>query len=96
MTTFLTDPRRDFETNMLGTFNALEACRKSGCNPAVIFCSINKVYGENVNRLPVRLNGDRHEYMDKAFEHGIPESFSADGCEHTPYCTSKLAADLYV
>ena len=96
VTTSLTDPRRDFETNMLGTFNVLEACRKSRRNPAVIFCSTNKVYGENVNRLPVRLNGDRYEYMDKAFEHGIPESFSVDGCEHTPYGASKLAADLYV
>ncbi|MBX8632770.1 MAG: GDP-mannose 4,6-dehydratase [Thermoplasmata archaeon YP2-bin.285] len=96
VTTSLTDPRRDFETNMLGTFNVLEACRKSGRNPAVIFCSTNKVYGENVNRLPVRLNGDRYEYTDKAFEHGIPESFSVDGCEHTPYGASKLAADLYV
>ena len=26
VTTSLTDPRRDFETNMLGTFNVLEAC----------------------------------------------------------------------
>ena len=68
VTTSLTDPRRDFETNMLGTFNVLEACRKSGRNPAVIFCSTNKVYGENVNRLPVRLNGNRYVYADPALE----------------------------
>lgn len=96
VTTSLVDPRKDFETNMLGTFNVLEACRKSGRNPSVIFCSTNKVYGENVNTLPVRLNGDRYEYADEAFKHGIPESFSVDGCEHTPYGASKLAADLYV
>ena len=95
VTTSLTDPRRDFETNMLGTFNVLEACRKSKHTPTVIFCSTNKVYGENVNRLPVRLNGDRYEYAGKEFEQGIPESFSVDGCEHTPYGASKLAADLY-
>ena len=54
------------------------------------------MYGENVNRLSVRLNGDRYEYADPAFELGIPESFSLDGSEHTPYGVSKLAADLYV
>ena len=96
VTTSLVDPRKDFETNMLGTFNVLEACRKSGHNPAVIFCSTNKVYGENVNKLQVQLNGDRYEYADEAFKHGISESFSVDRCEHTPYGASKLAADLYV
>jgi CDP-paratose 2-epimerase len=96
VTTSLKDPRKDFETNMLGTFNVLEACRKSGRNPAVLFCSTNKVYGENVNSIEVELSGNRYRYAGSMYEKGIPEHFSVDGCEHTPYGASKLAADLYV
>ncbi len=96
VTTSLKDPRKDFDTNMIGTFNVLEACRKSGRNPAVVFCSTNKVYGENVNSIEVELTGNRYRYEDSKYAQGIPEDFPVDGCEHTPYGASKLAADLYV
>jgi CDP-paratose 2-epimerase len=36
---------------MLGTFNVLEVARLEDAN--LIFASTNKVYGENVNRIPV-------------------------------------------
>jgi nucleoside-diphosphate-sugar epimerase len=35
VTTSLTDPRRDFEVNALGTLNVLEAARQAPCPPAV-------------------------------------------------------------
>jgi len=53
VTTSLIDPRTDFEVNALGTFNVLEAARLSKNNPCVIFCSTNKVYGDNVNKIPL-------------------------------------------
>ncbi len=50
VTTSLINPRTDFEINALGTFNVLEAARMSENNPCVIYCSTNKVYGDNVNK----------------------------------------------
>lgn len=80
----------------MGTFNVLEAARKAESDPAVAFASTNKVYGNNVNEIPVRETETRYWYDDPDYEAGIPESLSIDGCEHTPYGTSKLAAHLYV
>ena len=96
VTTSMEDPRTDFEVNALGTFNVLEGARRSASDPVLLFCSTNKVYGDNVNRIPVRADGTRYVYEDPAFAHGIPEDFSTDRCHHSPYGASKLAADLYV
>lgn len=96
VTASIQDPRTDFEVNALGTFNILEAARKTETDPAVVLASTNKVYGDNVNVIPVREEETRYQYDDPAYANGIPESLSIDDCEHTPYGTSKLAADLYV
>ncbi len=45
VTTSVINPRDDFESNALGTFNVLEAARLSGRNPIFIYASTNKVYG---------------------------------------------------
>jgi len=96
VTASLDDPRTDFDVNAGGTFNVIEAAREADSDPAVVFASTNKVYGDNVNAIPIRDEGDRYWYDDPEFEAGVPESLSIDQCEHTPYGTSKLAADLYV
>ncbi len=96
VTTSLKNPRQDFEINVLGTFNVLEAARQSSNDPRIIYCSTNKVYGSNVNNIPVRKRGKRYEFTDEKFEKGIPENFPIDLCEHTPYGSSKLAGDVYV
>jgi len=96
VTASLTDPRTDFEVNAEGTFNVLEAARKADSTPSVVLASTNKVYGNNVNDIPVREEESRYRYDNPDFENGIPESLSIDGCEHTPYGVSKLAADIYV
>jgi CDP-paratose 2-epimerase len=96
VTASVTDPRTDFEVNALGTFNVLEAARKAESDPAVVFASTNKVYGENVNEIPVQEGNTRYWYGPVDYQPGIPESLSIDGTEHTPYGVSKLAADLYV
>ena len=95
VTTSVTDPRADFENNIVGTFNVLDAARRAATKPSLIFCSTNKVYGENVNGIGI-VEGPKRYAFEAAFKHGIPESFSIDHCEHTPYGVSKLAGDLYM
>ena len=94
VTTSLVDPLTDFKINALGTLNVLEFARHN--DSVVIFCSTNKVYGENVNRVPLKDLGTRYWYDDPSYERGIPETFPIDGAAHTPYGCSKLAADIYV
>jgi len=84
------DPRKDFEINALGTFNVLEAARKNDL--PVIYCSTNKVYGDNVNKIPIKEKEKRYDFEG---EEGVNESFPIDAKEHTPYGSSKLAADQY-
>ncbi len=96
VTTSLVDPRTDFDVNALGTLNVLEAARLSGGEPRLLFCSTNKVYGGNVNRIAVKEKGSRYVFSESAYGGGIPVDFSIDACEHTPYGVSKLAADMYV
>lgn len=96
VTASIQDPRTDFEVNALGTFNVLEAARKADSDPAVVLASTNKVYGDNVNDIPVREEETRYWYDDPEYDEGVPESLSIDDCEHTPYGVSKLSADLYV
>jgi CDP-paratose 2-epimerase len=96
VTASLQDPRTDFEINAEGSLNILEAARKADSNPAVAFASTKKVYGGNVNEIPVQEGETRDHYDDSTHHIGVSESLSVDGCEHTPYGTSKLAADLYM
>jgi CDP-paratose 2-epimerase len=93
--TSVMNPILDFETNVTGTLNVLEAAREN--DSSVIFCSTNKVYGENVNALPVKADGAlRYSFASQKFAKGIPEDFPTDQTGHTLYGSSKLAADLYV
>ncbi len=46
VTSSLTNPEHDFEVNIRGTFNLLEAIRKSAHRPPLVFTSTNKVYGD--------------------------------------------------
>jgi CDP-paratose 2-epimerase len=94
VTTSVKDPKTDFEINALGTLNVLEASRQN--DSAVVFCSTNKVYGENVNALPVKENEFLYTFSGPVHEHGIPEDFLVDHTGHSPYGSSKLAADIYV
>ncbi|MBI2549626.1 SDR family NAD(P)-dependent oxidoreductase [Candidatus Woesearchaeota archaeon] len=94
VTTSITDPRPDFEANIVGTFNVMEAARKSGKNTSIIHCSTNKVFGSNVNKIRIVERQDHYEF-EPSFKAGVPEPFSIDMCEHTPYGVSKLAGDLY-
>lgn len=94
VTTSIKDPRPDFEVNAIGTFNVLEAARKNNVNQ-VLYCSTNKVFGENVNKIKVQETEKRYLFEQK-FSKGIPETYEIDLNEHTPYGCSKLTGDLYV
>ena len=91
VTTSLDDPADDLATNILGTFNVLEAARSMATPPAILFTSTNKVYG-GMEEVPVALDGDRYVYADG--RPGIDESARLDF--HSPYGCSKGAADQYV
>jgi len=90
VTTSVADPRLDFEVNLAGTFNVLDAARRSGNRPFILFTSTNKVYGDLGLGAPV-VSGKR--YVTPAQE-GISESQPLDF--HSPYGCSKGAADQYV
>jgi CDP-paratose 2-epimerase len=94
VTTSITNPRIDFEINALGTFNILEVARLE--DASLVFTSTNKVYGENVNKIPVIEKETRYEYADPSFKEGISETFPIDLTGHSPYGCSKLVADIYV
>jgi CDP-paratose 2-epimerase len=94
VTTSLMDPRIDFEINALGTFNVLEAARLN--DAAVVYCSTNKVYGKNVNKIRINVKEKRYCFADKEYKDGIPERFPIGLNGHSPYGCSKLTGDLYV
>jgi CDP-paratose 2-epimerase len=96
VTTSVKNPRNDFEINALGTFNVLDAARQNDSDPIIIFTSTNKVYGNNVNKIPLIEKNMRYEFDDPKYKDGITEDFSTDADEHTPYGSSKYAADIYV
>jgi len=91
VTTSLEDPRTDLRTNVIGTFNVLEAARGMRTPPAVLFTSTNKVYG-GMEDVAVELAGDAYRYADG--RPGIGEEARLDF--HSPYGCSKGAADQYV
>ena len=92
VTTSVEEPREDFDTNLLGTFNVLEAARRSGRKPFLLFTSTNKVYG-SLESVPVEIDGSRYRAVDTAFR-GVTEGALLDF--HSPYGCSKGAADQYV
>ncbi len=96
VTTSVNNPREDFDINASGTFNVLEAARKSNTDPIIIYTSTNKVYGNNVNNIPLVEKETRYEFADSNFKNGISEDFSTDANEHTPYGCSKYTGDIYM
>jgi CDP-paratose 2-epimerase len=90
VTTSLVDPRLDFEVNLGGTFNILEAARRHEQSPYLLFTSTNKVYG-NSGDGEVRAEGMRYVAVGRvATDESQPLDF------HSPYGCSKGAADQYV
>jgi CDP-paratose 2-epimerase len=92
VTTSMVDPLQDFEVNVGGTLNVLEAARRR--RTPVIFASTNKVYGDLAD-VPLELAGAAYRPRDATLRvRGVNEGRRLEF--HTPYGCSKGAADQYV
>lgn len=91
MTTSIANPRRDFEVNVLGGFNLLEATRTQAPNAVVVYSSTNKVYG---GLEQVRLEETATRYVTPDFPNGFAENTTLDF--QSPYGCSKGAVDQYM
>ena len=91
------DPQTDFQVNANGTLNLLEATRRHAPGATFVFCSTNKVYGDQPNRLPLVELPQRVELPeDHRYHRGIDTSMSIDRSTHSLFGVSKAAADLLV
>ncbi len=91
MTTSMENPRLDFETNVAGTINLLEAVRAARPEAVIVYSSSNKVYGD-LSALDLR--EEEWRYVSDACPRGVDENFPLNF--QTPYGCSKGAADQYM
>ncbi|AKL97709.1 NAD-dependent epimerase/dehydratase family protein [Endomicrobium proavitum] len=91
MTTSIANPRLDFETNALGTFNILEAVRQFSPQSNIIYSSTNKVYGD-LEQYTYSQQETRYVCNEKP--EGFDENVTLDF--HSPYGCSKGSADQYM
>ncbi len=89
VTTSILNPKEDFEININGTLNLLEACRLYSKKSFIIFSSTNKVYG----KIDAFTNIEKYRY--KVNKNNITSE--KDNLDfYSPYGCSKGAADQYV
>ena len=91
MTTSISNPRLDFETNILGSFNVLESVRQFSPETVVVYSSTNKVYGD-FEYLEYKELEKR--YICEKYPNGFSENVGLDF--HSPYGCSKGSADQYM
>ena len=91
MTTSIANPRMDFEVNMMGAHNLLEAVRQHAPNATVVYSSTNKVYGD-LEQYAYFETDTRYQCVEhpNGFNEQTQLSF------HSPYGCSKGAADQYM
>src|SRR5262245_46622319 len=94
VTTSLMDPVLDFEINVHGTLNLLEALRSMADPPPLDCTSTNKVYGA-LDDVPLSESETRYEPVNPDLRYsGIDETRTLDF--HSPYGCSKGTADQYI
>lgn len=91
MTTSIENPRMDFEINVGGSFNLINAVRLYSPESTIIYSSTNKVYGD-LNQYKYKETDTRYECIDKP--NGFNEEVALDF--HSPYGVSKGSADQYM
>ncbi len=94
VTSSLESPVRDFRINAEGSFAVAKAASDLGA--ALVYTSTNKVYGDNVNHVPLTEAATRYDFAGELAGKGLAEDFSIDSGHHTPYGVSKLVGELYV
>ena len=75
MTTSIQNPRKDIETNVIGTFNILEAMREYSPDALLAFSSTNKVYGD-LEWMEIIENDTR--FCLKNYPNGLDETIPLD------------------
>jgi CDP-paratose 2-epimerase len=90
VTTSIDDPRTDFDVNAGGTLNILEAARKGGHRPFILYTSTNKVYGALTGQPLIAYQRCYRLAPQDSIGESQPLNF------HSPYGCSKGAADQYV
>jgi CDP-paratose 2-epimerase len=75
VTTSVVNPRLDFDTNALGTFNVLEAVRLVAPDATLIYASTNKVYGA-MEDVAILEEAERYTYRDLPY--GVDEDRPLD------------------
>ena len=93
------DPSYVIDTNLTGTLNCLEACRKN--DASIVFLSTSRIYpmatlsklalGESETRFTL----EAEQSVAGVSEHGIAEDFPLVGARSL-YGSSKLASELFV
>ncbi|TKC03492.1 GDP-mannose 4,6-dehydratase [Pedobacter cryotolerans] len=91
MTTSVENPRFDFEVNVLGGHNILEAVRRYAPNAILTYSSTNKVYGD-LEWMEYEETDTRFKAVgyDKGFDELVPLNFQS------PYGCSKGTTDQYM
>lgn len=93
VTSSLESPVRDFRINAEGSFYMAKAAQDVGA--ALVYTSTNKVFGDNVNHVPIKEEPTRYDFAGELSRKGLSEEFSIDAKHHTPYGVSKLVGELY-
>lgn len=91
MTTSIENPRLDFETNAVGTFNILDSVRKYSPDTVILYSSTNKVYGDFKY---LNFKEEKTRYTCQEYPQGFPETLTLNF--QSPYGCSKGAADQYL
>ncbi|MDO8525821.1 MAG: GDP-mannose 4,6-dehydratase [Candidatus Omnitrophota bacterium] len=86
------EPMEDFSINACGTLNVLECLRQKSRDACFIYCSTNKVFGENVDRIKLIEKEKRYLFESAS---GVKEDMPIDLTGHTPYGASKYTGDIY-
>jgi CDP-paratose 2-epimerase len=89
MTLSIEDPRRDFETNVVGTYNVLELAKKLSI-PVVISSTVH-VYGNAINQKLVELETRFHNEENPAISEEHPTLCG----DISPLHASKRAGEIY-
>lgn len=91
MTTSIDNPHMDFEVNVIGTHNLLEAVRQYVPEASVVYSSTNKVYGD-LEKYTYEETETRYICVEHpcGFDETTPLDF------RSPYGCSKGAADQYM
>lgn len=91
MTKSINDPKLDFDVNVRGSFNLLNAVKKYSPNSNIIYSSTNKVYGD-LKQFSYKELETRYQCIKRP--NGFDEHTELDFV--TPYGVSKGSSDQYM